>query len=225
MLVEHVAHDGQVLDVVVVPKPCGDTMRVVRLGRDRAVLGTAGAVAALGLQRAEIRLAERLLRPEAVAMRDLVEAVLHRLGPELDRLEEDVVFRVARHRAEPPCGRGRVDSTTAGHALQVGKGGRSPPSLTWSQLGHGLPDGSRRDHVGGQLRRLFAQMNRLLVLYDSAVDVQDYRPDEDPDPDSEVGPRSVSIQYPAPCADHEENRVGRCDDDNDRDPDACDAEW
>src|SRR3989442_6013548 len=106
VLVEHLAHDGQVLDVVVVPKPRGDAMRVVRLGRDRAVLGTAGAVAALGLHGAEIRLAERLLRPEAVAMRDLVEAVLHRLWPELDRLEEDVVLRITRHVAQPPLADG-----------------------------------------------------------------------------------------------------------------------
>src|SRR3989442_4213599 len=73
VLVEHFAHDGQVLDVVVVPKPCGDAVGVVRLGRDRAVLGTAGAVAALGLERAEVRLAQGLLRTEAVAMGDLVE--------------------------------------------------------------------------------------------------------------------------------------------------------
>src|SRR5437773_2281726 len=106
-------------------------MRVVRLGRDRAVLGAAGAVAALGLQRAEIGLAERLLRPEAVAMRDLVEAVLHRLRPELDRLEEDVVFRVARHRAKPP--------------LEDGNHRDSPTTTLWLQAA-----GGRREGAGGR---------------------------------------------------------------------------
>src|SRR5882672_2474452 len=125
VLVEHVAHDGQVLDVVVVPKPCGDAMRVVRLGRDRAVLGTAGAVAALRLHRAEIRLAQWLLRPEAVAMRDLVEAVLHRLGSELDRLEEDVVLRVTRHVAKPPLADGAPPRFSI-HYVCVASGNQTP---------------------------------------------------------------------------------------------------
>ncbi len=97
VLVEHVAHDPQVADVAVVPDAGRHAMRVVRLGRDRAVLGAAGGVATLGLHGAEVRLAERPLRAEAVAMGDLVEAVLHRLRADLDRLEEHVVLRVTRH--------------------------------------------------------------------------------------------------------------------------------
>ena len=72
-------------------------MRVVRLGVNRAVLGTEGAPAALGLHPAVIGLKARLLRAGADAVGHLVEAILQRLGPELDRLEEDVVLRVARH--------------------------------------------------------------------------------------------------------------------------------
>src|SRR5206468_9202554 len=49
VLVEHVAHEAEVLDVVVVPEARGDAMRVVRFGMDRAVLGTARAVTALRL--------------------------------------------------------------------------------------------------------------------------------------------------------------------------------
>ncbi len=82
VLVEHVAHHREVPDVVVVPEPRRDAVRVVGLGRDRAVLGADAAVAALGLHRAEIGLVHRLLRAEAVAVRDLVEAVLHDLRAE-----------------------------------------------------------------------------------------------------------------------------------------------
>src|SRR5207245_8701733 len=84
VLVEHVAHDREVADIAVVPDAGRHAVRVVRLGRDRAVLGAAGGIAALGLHRAEVRLAEGPFRAEAVAVRDLVEAVLHRLRPDLD---------------------------------------------------------------------------------------------------------------------------------------------
>src|SRR5207253_1156311 len=61
VLVDHLAHHREVLDVVVVPEAGGDAVRVVRLRRDGAVLGAAGAVPALRLHRAEIRLVERFL--------------------------------------------------------------------------------------------------------------------------------------------------------------------
>ncbi len=99
VLVEHVAHDREVLDVVVVPEAGRDAVGVVRLGRDRAVLRADAAVAALGLHRPEVGLVHRLLRAESVAVRNLVEAVLHRLRAELDRLEENVVPGVSSHRA------------------------------------------------------------------------------------------------------------------------------
>src|SRR5712692_5298036 len=72
-------------------------MAVVGFGRDRAVLRTARSVPALGLHRSKESLAERLLGSKAVAVGDLVEPVLHRLRPELDGLEEDVVLGVAWH--------------------------------------------------------------------------------------------------------------------------------
>src|SRR3954449_12976643 len=102
VLVEHVAHEAEVLDVVVVPEARRHAVRVVRFGMDRAVLRADRGVAALGLHRTEVRLVERLLRPEPIAVRDLVEAVLHCLRPDLDRLEEDVVLRVTRHSVRPP---------------------------------------------------------------------------------------------------------------------------
>ena len=96
---------AEVLDVVVVPEARGDAVRVVGLGVDRAVLGADRRVAALGLHRPEVRLVEGLLGAEAVAVGDLVEAVLHRLRADLDRLEEDVVLRVTRHSRKPPLDR------------------------------------------------------------------------------------------------------------------------
>src|SRR5688572_7084235 len=72
-------------------------MGVVRFRVDGAVLRAAGRIAALGLHGAEVSLAHRLLRPESVAVGDLVEAVLHGLRADLNRLEEDVVLRVTRH--------------------------------------------------------------------------------------------------------------------------------
>src|SRR5581483_3751969 len=64
---------------------------------DRAVLGAARGVAAFGLHGPEVGLAQGSLGAEAVAVGDLVEAVLHRLRADLDRLEEDVVLGIARH--------------------------------------------------------------------------------------------------------------------------------
>src|SRR5438874_12718780 len=135
MFVEHVAHEPEVLDVVVVPEARGDTVCVIGLGMDRAVFGAAGAVTALGLHGAEIGLAHRLLRPEAVAVRDLVEAVLHRLRAQLDGLEEDVVLGVTRHASQPPLdGRGepRFSNRCAHCASSRGneEGRPWPPLLT-----------------------------------------------------------------------------------------------
>src|SRR5206468_2400999 len=66
VLVEHVAHEPEVLDVIVVPEARRHAVRVVRLRMDGAVLRTHGAVAALGLHGPEMRLVQRLLRPESV---------------------------------------------------------------------------------------------------------------------------------------------------------------
>src|SRR5436190_12380242 len=69
---------------------------------DRAVLGAAGAPAALRLHAAVIGLHAGLLGPGPDAVRYLVEAILQRLRTDLDRLKEDVVLRIARHRPSPP---------------------------------------------------------------------------------------------------------------------------
>jgi hypothetical protein len=53
---------------------------------------------------------------------DLVEAVLHRLRADLDRLEEDVVPGVARHLAMPP-----LEQTGNRHSPSV-RGGRASRS-------------------------------------------------------------------------------------------------
>jgi hypothetical protein len=42
-------------------------------------------------------LRERLLGPEPAAVRHLVKAVAKDLGPDLNRLEQNIVPRVARH--------------------------------------------------------------------------------------------------------------------------------
>ena len=116
VLVEHVAHEPEVLDVVVVPEARGDPVRVVGLRMDGAVLRTDCGVATLGLHGPEVRLVEGLLRPEPVAVGDLVEAVLHGLRADLDRLEEDVVLRVTRHSRKPP-----LDRTGTGILVSLGQ--------------------------------------------------------------------------------------------------------
>ena len=101
VLVEHVAHQAQVPDVAVVPEPRADPVRVVALRGDRAVLGAHGAPAALRLHGPEVGLKARPVRAGAVAMRHLEEPVGQRLRADLDRLEEDVVLRIAGH-VRPP---------------------------------------------------------------------------------------------------------------------------
>ena len=102
VLVQPVAHGGQVAHVALVPDPRRDARGVVGLGVDRAVLGAARAPAALGLHAPVVGLHAGLLGAGADAVRDLVEAVLQRLRADLDRLEEDVVLGVTRHVSLPP---------------------------------------------------------------------------------------------------------------------------
>ena len=116
-LVQAVAHDRQVAHVVVVPDARRHAMRVVRLGVDRAVLGAEGPPAALRLHAAVIGLEAGLLRARADAVGHLVEAILQRLRPELDRLEEDVVLRVARHTVFLP--RRRLRTNMYNRALSI----------------------------------------------------------------------------------------------------------
>src|SRR5580704_15173982 len=69
---------------------------------NRAVLGVDAGPAALGLERAVRRLESGPVRAGADAVRHLIEAVAQSLGPDLDRLEKNVVFGIARHKLCPP---------------------------------------------------------------------------------------------------------------------------
>src|SRR5262245_11053055 len=103
---------------------------------DGAVLGADRGVAALRLHRPEIRLVERLLRSEAVAVGDLVEAVLHSLRADLNRLEEDVVLRVTRHLANASFGANRNrHSPAAASGLQASAVARVQSAGTQTRQG------------------------------------------------------------------------------------------
>src|SRR5579872_2801100 len=69
---------------------------------DGAVLSVDASPAAFGLERAMRRLEARPVRTGADAVRHLVEPVSQGLGPDLDRLKQDVVFGIARHDSYPP---------------------------------------------------------------------------------------------------------------------------
>ena len=97
VLVGLIAHEGQIPGVVLVPEPRGDVRRLVRVCAHGRVLRAHGRPATLGLHAAEPRLGARLLRAEAGAVRNAVEAVLECLRPDLHGLEENVVLGVARH--------------------------------------------------------------------------------------------------------------------------------
>ena len=97
LLMDHVAHEAQVGDVALVPEPGADAVRIVRLRRDRAVLGRHGSPAALGLHGAEVRLEAGPVGAGTVAVRRLEEAVGQGLRADLERLEQDVVLGIARH--------------------------------------------------------------------------------------------------------------------------------
>ena len=101
-LVDVIGHRAQVAHVARIPDARRQPVRVIRLGMDRAVFGVDAGPAALGLERAMRRLEPGPIRAGADAMRHLVEPVAQGLGPDLDRLEQDVVFGIARHKLCPP---------------------------------------------------------------------------------------------------------------------------
>ena len=133
------AQERQVVEVLVVPEP-GECLRcTIGFGVDRTDLGADRRPASLGLHGAKARLGPRHVGPEAGAVRDLEEAVAEDERADCDRLEEDVVPRVARHyctlfvtspRSPPRCtcrplhpgstGRRRGESVTG---LDAGIGG------------------------------------------------------------------------------------------------------
>src|SRR5882757_8051652 len=76
-------------------------MRVVGFRMDRAILGIDAGPAAFSFQRAMRRLKSRFVRACADAMRHLIEPVAQRLGSDLDRLKQNVVFWIARHTLTP----------------------------------------------------------------------------------------------------------------------------
>ena len=97
MFLHLLAHEAQVADIPRIPEPDADPGHDVRVCRDRANLGEDGGPAALRLHAAEVRLHARSLRARTVAVRHLPETVSERLRADLDRLEEDVVLRIASH--------------------------------------------------------------------------------------------------------------------------------
>ena len=98
MLMDAVDHQREVVQIVAIPQPPGDRRPLVGLGVDRAPLGVHDREPALRLQPAMKRLGSRTIGPESGALRRRVEAVSESLGPDLDRLEEDVVPRISRCR-------------------------------------------------------------------------------------------------------------------------------
>jgi len=97
MLVQAIVQVAQVDDVAVIPDARRHAVGVIGFRRDRTVFGAARTPSTFGLHTAIGRLRTRLLGAGADAMRNLVEAVLHRLRADLDRLEQNVVFWIARH--------------------------------------------------------------------------------------------------------------------------------
>ncbi len=92
-----IGHGAQIAYVARVPDARRQAVRVVRFGVNGTIFGIDSRPAALGLQRSMRRLETRLVGTRADAMRHLVEPVAQRLRADFDRLEQDVVFRIARH--------------------------------------------------------------------------------------------------------------------------------
>ena len=86
---------GEVVGVVVVPEPAEGWDHPVRLGMDGGDALADGAPAAVGPHGAKARLRTRLVGSEAIRVGNLEEAVLERLRPERERLEQQVVRRLA----------------------------------------------------------------------------------------------------------------------------------
>ena len=101
MLVHRLAHQRVVRDVVIVPQPRLDIGRHVAAGMDLAFLGRDHGPAALRLHAPHGGMGVRVAVAHAVAMRHLEKAVLRGDRPDADRLEQDVVARIARHESPP----------------------------------------------------------------------------------------------------------------------------
>ena len=110
VLVDGVAHQREVLDVLVVPDGPEHERQHVVLGCNRHVFGVNRSPAALGLHCPQTGLHARVVGARSDAMRYLVEAVSHGLRTKLDRLEQDVVLAVSCHAF--PSSPGDRDPTT-----------------------------------------------------------------------------------------------------------------
>ncbi len=95
--VHFLAHQRERGNVVIVPEPRFDVRRDVAGRMDLAFLGADDRPAAFGFRRAHRRVRLRHGVTHAVAVRDLEEAVLRRYRADADRLEQDVVARIALH--------------------------------------------------------------------------------------------------------------------------------
>src|SRR5450432_2470430 len=96
-----IRHGAQIAHVARIPDACRQSMRIVRFGMYRTILGVDSRPTALGLQRPVRSLEARLVGAGADAMGHLIKPVAQRLGADLDRLKQDVVFWVARHTLDP----------------------------------------------------------------------------------------------------------------------------
>jgi hypothetical protein len=101
MAMHGLGHMRQGRDVMVVPEPRLLIGRDIAGGMDLAFLGADHGPAALGLHAAHGRQRQRHVVAHAVAMGHLVEAVAGGDGADLDRLEQDIVTRIARHSGPP----------------------------------------------------------------------------------------------------------------------------
>ena len=106
MLVDRVGHQRHRRNVAVVPQPAFVKRLAVGGRMDFGLLRRDDGPAALGLDPAKPRQRLRLGPADAGAVRHLVEAVARRHRPDADRLEQDVVARVAGHA-------GRIASTVS----------------------------------------------------------------------------------------------------------------
>ncbi len=92
-----IRHGAQIAHVTRIPDARRQAVRVVRFGVDRTILGIDSRPSALGLEGTVRRLEAGLVGTRADAMGHLIESIAQRLGADLDRLKQDVVFWVARH--------------------------------------------------------------------------------------------------------------------------------
>jgi hypothetical protein len=97
VLVGVLAHEREVVRILGIPDAHRDDGPEVGVLAHEGLFRADGRPAAFGLHAAEAGLRAGLLRAEARAMRNGVETVPKRLRADPDRLEEDVVTRIAGH--------------------------------------------------------------------------------------------------------------------------------